>query len=145
MIKYCLKKWDENKDDLELALRRYSNINCCDYRDLVKLVTKNILGDEWDAEKITEIDDGHYQGTLLFLIPMNTYQPSEYEYLATFVNYGSCSVCDTLQGIQDYSDEPATEEQIKCFMALCKDIVANMRKPFNNGWRNEPEFEEVVG
>jgi hypothetical protein len=145
MIKYCLKKWDENKDDLELALQRYSNINCCDYLDLVKLVVKNILGDEWDAEKITEIDDGDYQGTLLFLIPMKTYQPSEYEYLATFVSYGSCSGCDTLLAIQDYLDKPATEKQIKCFMALCKDLVANMRKPFNNGWRSEPEFEEVVG
>lgn len=144
MIKYCLKKWDENKNDLKLALERYSEINSCDYSDLVKLVTDYILGEEWDSENITMIDNGDYQGTLLFLIPKDTYQPAEYEYLATFVSYGSCSGCDTLQAIQSWSDEPVTEEQIEDFMTLCKDLVTNMRKPFNNGWRSEPEFEEVV-
>ena len=144
MIKYCLKKWDENKDELELVLRRYSKINECCYLDLVKLITKHILGSEWDSENITEVDNGDYQGTLLFLIPMKKYQPTEYQYLATFVSYGSCSGCDALEAIKDWHYRYATEEQIKDFMALCKDLVTNMRKPFNCGWRNEPEFEEVV-
>lgn len=61
----------------------------------------------------------------------------------TYVGYGSCSGCDTLQAIQDYGKDPISEDQLNDFMALCKDIVTNMIKPYNSGWRNEEEFTEV--
>lgn len=150
MIKYCIEKWNKNKKKLEDVLREDTTLNSCDYDYLVKLVVENILNDEtngyedtWDSKKITTIDNGDYQGTLLFLIPNATYQPSEYDYLMTYVGYGSCSVCDTLQGIQSWDDVKPTEQQLKDFMALCKDLVCNMIKPYNAGWRNEEEFEPV--
>ena len=152
MIKYCIDKWNKNRDKLEEALMKDSTLNCCDYHHLVKMVVKYILNDEdsgygknWDADNITEIDNGNYQGTLLFIIPADTYQPSEYEYLMTYVRYGSCSVCDTLQSIRGWGDEPITPEQIKDFMGLCKDLVTNMIKPYNTGWRASSDFEVVSG
>ena len=145
MIKYCLDKWNENKDTLKEVLANDTKLNDCEYIYLVELVVEYILGDNWDKDNITVINNGDYQGTLLFLIPKDTYQPAEYEYLMTFVNYGSCSGCDTLQHIQSWNDGKLSEEQLKDFMSLCKDLVCNMIKPFNCGWRNEEEFEVVGG
>lgn len=147
MLKYCLRKWDENKKKLEEELLKDPELNTCEYKHIVEKVVEIILNTNekelWNSAGITEIDDGDYQGTLLFLIPRKTYQPSEYEYLMTYVGYGSCSGCDTLQAIQEYGKGPISEDQLNDFMALCKDIVTNMIKPYNSGWRNEEEFTEV--
>ena len=96
-----------------------------------------------DLEKITEIDNGDYQGTLLFLIPFDTYQPFEYEYLMTFVGYGSCSGCDTLQSIQHGYHQKLTEGQVNDFMTLCKDILTNTIRPYNCGWREQEVFNQA--
>lgn len=152
MIKYCLKKWENNKSRLQVAFQTEKGWNSCSYKEIVIAIVENILNidenanykDQWDTKNITEIDNGDYQGTLLFLIPKNTYQPAEYEYLITFVNYGSCSGCDTLQHIQNWCvDKPLSKSQIKDFMSLAKDIVMNMKKPYNSGWRNDDDFDEV--
>lgn len=147
MLKYCLRKWDENKKKLEEELLKDPELNNCEYKHIVEKVVEIILNTNekelWNSAGITEIDDGDYQGTLLFLIPRKTYQPSEYEYLMTYVGYGSCSGCDTLQAIQDYGKDPISKDQLNDSMALCKDIVTNMIKPYNSGWRNEEEFTEV--
>lgn len=147
MIKYCLDKWEKNKDALEKNLIEDTTLNECDYIYLVKKVVSIILNggdeEEWDAENITEVDDGDYQGTLLFLIHKDTYQPAEYDYLMTYVNYGSCSGCDTLKAIQYWEEKKLTENQVKDFMALCKDLVCSMINPYNFGWREEEEFKTV--
>ena len=150
MIKYCLRKWEENKDLLLEDIKNDKKINSCNYKYLVEKVVKIILNKRvtstdtvWDADKITEIDDGEYTGTLLYLIPEYTLEPAEHEYLMTFVRYGSCPVCDTLQGVQTFRDECPNEAQVKDFMTLCKDLVTDMIKPYNYGWRNDEEFEQV--
>ena len=146
MIKYCYERWDQNKDELRKVIQGDRAMNSCDYKYLVELVTKYILGSDWDSDGITEIDNGDYQGTLLFLIPKITYQPSANEYLMTFVEYGSCCGCDTLQGIQvlrDWDTSLPTEQQVSAFMSLCRDIVTNMIKPYNQGWRYESEFDTI--
>lgn len=149
MLKYCLNKWNENRGLLEEKLSKDSTLNSCDYKYLVELVVDFILNpgecDKWDSKHITVVDNGDYQGTQLFLIPRDSYQPSEYEYLMTYVGYGSCSGCDTLLAIQDWSNEKdLTERQVKDFMTLCKDLITGMIKPYNCGWRSEEEFEEVA-
>lgn len=152
MLKYCLRKWDDNKDVLKNLLENGTKWNDCKYIDLVKLVVNCVLNEGaesdvnsivWDSKNITVIDDGKYQGTLLFLIPMDIYQPNEREYLMTYVGYGSCSGCDTLQALQDYREDKLTDSQVKGFMALCKDILTNMIKPYNYGWRFNEEFVPV--
>lgn len=60
-----------------------------------------------DYENIHMIDDGDYQGTLLFVIPEKCYQPSTY--YVTKVYYGSCSGCDTLQAILEDSEDDDTQ------------------------------------
>lgn len=147
MIKYCKEQWAKNEAELRKTLAKDKNKDRYDYEWLVKMVVTEVLnknnGDdiEWDAENITEIDNGDYQGTLLYLIPLNTYQPSEYDYLMTYVGYGSCSGCDTLQSIQ--YDSYSEEEKIDDYVRLCRDIVCNIIKPYNSGWRNEEIYEKV--
>lgn len=151
MIKFCLDKWNKNSDKLKEHLKNREDLNTCDYIDLVKLVVEHIFNiDEtlkFDSDNITEIDNGDYQGTLLFVIPRVKYQPSECDYLMAYVEYGSCTVCDTLQGIQSwregYSHEKVTEAQLSDFMNLCKDIVQNTIKPYNYGWRHDPMYDPV--
>lgn len=149
MLKYCLRKWEENKEALEKDLRNDVNLYVCNYAYLVKKVVSIILngGEErkWNAENISVVSDGDCQGTLLYLIPRDEYCPGEGDYLMTYVNYGSCSLCDTLRGIQDFGecDGKPQEEQVKGYMALCKDLVCNMVKPYNYGWRNEEDFDRV--
>lgn len=150
MIKYCVNKWNKNYKKLKEALERDTALEACCYTHLVKLVVENIYNEgadfnseTWNVNKITEIDNGDYQGTLLWLIPSNTYQPDETEYLITFANYGSCSGCDTLQSIQSRMDVLSDEEAIKEFMQLCKDLVCNTIKPYNYGWRNNKDFDVI--
>lgn len=153
MTKFAIEQWEKNKSRLEEALKYDTELNDCSYKHLVKLVVEYIFNDsdedcnwrEWDSEKITQIDDGDYQGTLLFLIPQKTYQPCEVEYLMTYSGYGSCSGCDTLQSIQcwHYEKTYPTDGQLRDFMSLCKDLVCNTIKPYNKGWGYDPDFEEV--
>lgn len=157
MLKYCYHKWDYNKKSLQEAIQKDKNINSCDYAYLVKLITRYILNgsfpprlseyeQKWDCNNITLVCNGDYQGTQLFLIPLDTYQPSEYDYLLTYAGYGSCSGCDTLLSIQHsygYGEKLPNERQVKEYMDLCKDLVTNMVKPYNSGWRNESMFDHV--
>lgn len=72
--------------------------------DIVRVVAEALHGKniDIDYDNIHVIDDGDYQGTLLFVIPEKCYQPFDYWYVR--ISYGSCSVCDTLQGIIENED-----------------------------------------
>lgn len=150
MLKVLVQKWDKNKDKLQHVLETRTDLRRIDYKDLVKLTFGVIYNDEEEQtylniDRITEINDGDYQGTLLFLIPLDWYQPSEYDYLMTCVGYGSCSGCDALEHIlsYDYSEGVLTKTQVKDFMTLCKDIITNTIKPYNGGWRNDDRFDQI--
>ena len=155
MIKYALKKWNENKDALRNAIQQTEKDKrgAWDYNDIVKLVCRYIFNENTtdkdpkiNIEGITMIDNGGYQGTLLFMMPFDTYQPMEYDYLMTYVGYGSCSGCDTLQCIQSAemcNNVNSTDDLIGDYMTLCKDIVSNTIRPYNTGWRNNMIFEPV--
>jgi hypothetical protein len=99
------------------------------YIDIVKAVVSVIGGEgaygEPDATRIHEINDGDYQGTLVFVIAAGGYQPSEYWYVK--VDYGSCSGCDTLEGIRLWTDDPPTKEQIDAYMTLALHIVQGFK------------------
>lgn len=152
MLKILVKKWDKNKEKLRKVLSE--TINCIEYKDLVKLTFSTIYNDgdesfeypyrELNCNRITEIDNGDYQGTLLFLIPFKTYQPCEYEYLMTYVNYGSCSGCDTLLAITDDNwNRRFSDKQVSDLLILCKDIITNTIRPYNENWRHNAMFDPV--
>jgi hypothetical protein len=99
------------------------------YIDIVKAVV-SVIGEkdaygEPDATRIHEIDDGDFQGTLVFVIAAGGYQPNEYWYVKVY--YGSCSGCDTLEGIRCYSDDPPTKKQLDAYMTLALHIVQGFK------------------
>lgn len=150
MLKIIVSQWEEHQDELRRELFKRKDLNDIEYKDLVKLtfeiIYNNCLPESQyalDLDKIHEINDGDYQGTLLFLIPFDSCQPCEFEYLMTYVGYGSCSWCDTLLSIQGCSGDVPTESQVNDFMKLCKDILTNTIKPFNGGWRETVLFEQI--
>lgn len=152
MIKYALKKWDENKEVLRNTIQQTEKNmrSAWDYEEIVKLACRYIFNENVSREEpminvdgITMIDNGDYQGTLLFMLPFDVDQPAEYEYLMTYVGYGSCSGCDTLQRIQadDEDDDETEKEMVDSYLGICKDIVSNTIRPYNQGWRNNGMFE----
>ena len=100
------------------------------YADIVRVVVEAIKKeddyDTPDPERIHQIDDGDYQGTLVFVIAANGYQPSTY--WAVLVSYGSCSGCDTLEGIRGYDDSPPNEQQVKDYWTLALHVVQGLKK-----------------
>lgn len=99
------------------------------YKDIVRTVIQTINPDGEtydypDPERIHEIDDGHYQGTLVYVIAEVGYQPLNYWFVR--VGYGSCSGCDTLESIRGYDDAPPTEQQAKDYQKLALHIVQRL-------------------
>lgn len=148
MIKEFVSAWDANKDKLREYIATHNQDECSDYEKIVKMLFEQVINpwfkenkpdsDVFDINHIHEIDDGDYQGTLLYMIPVRTYQPSHWQYVATYVYYGSCSCCDTLQSIHamnlDYDDGAEnlpSAEQVKEYVNLCLEILQHCKYPFS--------------
>lgn len=128
MIAKIVEAWEKNK---HLVRKSFEEKHPSEYIDIVKAVVQNISGDPHNGDpefgEIHEINDGDYQGTLLYVIAGETYQPSKY--YCVKVDYGSCSHCDTLQRIQeDDDDERPTESQVNDYMTLALHIVQGLKE-----------------
>ena len=135
MIKNFVQAWEKNKGKLEEHIRTTKQDEYSEYKDLVKLLFDLVINPEmgaeyerFDTENIHVIDDGGYQGTMIFALHKDTYQPSVFDYVYTSVDYGSCSVCDTLQSIHQYEYENfPTDDQIEDCMTLCLHLLQKCR------------------
>jgi len=130
MIAEFVQRWEERKGILRAAFSAKPCIG--EWKELVALVVREVLEvDESspsvpspDPQRIHEIDDGDYQGTLVYVIGSKGYQPSDYYYLR--VSYGSCSVCDTLQSVSEYSSDPPMDSQLDRYMTLALHIIQGL-------------------
>lgn len=107
------------------------------YDDLVRLVA-SMLHDEDDyqtpdPERVTAIDHGDYQGTRVYVIAADGYQPRLHWYAR--VSYGSCSGCDFFQSARedlayDGDGEPIygtfSPEAIASLLTWCREFAARM-------------------
>lgn len=125
MIAEFVKAWDERKQDVRGVFEKEHPGS---YTDIVKAVVW-ILPD-LDLDRIVRIDHGDYQGTILFVIGEEGYQPSDYWYVK--VNYGSCSACDTMACIQDSmpskDDGTPSEAQVDDYMQLALHVLQGLKK-----------------
>jgi hypothetical protein len=102
-----------------------------EYKDIVRAVVRLVADDNDsstpDPERVHQIDDGNYQGTLVFVIGATGYQPSDYWYVR--VSYGSCSGCDTMEAIRSDGgwDEPPSESQLDRFLTLALHVVQQFK------------------
>lgn len=140
MEKDIIEKWDEHRESLKSY---YSTALKCNifggYEKVVLDIIRYILNNNAESyeiwsEDIDTLNHGDYQGTLIFILHKETYQPpNEWDYLAACVNYGSCSFCDTYDAIYDMSDEDyLTERQVQAMMNLALNITQSMKYIFKN-------------
>lgn len=137
---WAANAWDKNKEILRKDLKNIKDYDYISYCSLWKMIINDIYNPEvtepYNAELTTVIDNGDYQGTLLFITPFDIYQPAEYEYIITFVNYGSCSGCDTLMSIQsdlyDGKNSKYYKQGIEDLMTLCLHMVQHTRRLYTN-------------
>ena len=129
MIKNFVDIYMEHKGEMK---DYFSKQHPEEYKDIVTKAVEIIAKYDknyptMDAENIHEINDGDYQGTLLYIIPADKYQPDHY--WAVFVDYGSCSGCDTLEAIRMYDDYDQTpkKEQVDDYMMLALHIVQHIK------------------
>ena len=133
MDKDIIALWEQNKDKVKEYIHTNRQEEYSEYKDLVRLLVGVVINanrddySKYDSKNILVINDGDYQGTQLFLIHLDTYQPGASDYLITYIYYGSCSVCDTLQSISNYDYGLPNEEQVNDYMTLCLHLIQNMK------------------
>lgn len=108
----------------------------CIFKDVITALHDGGIQDDWyipDPERITVIDHGDYQGTLVFVVASTGYQPSMYWYVKQ--SYGSCSGCDAFQDIQyrrDYLtgdlDSPPGTEEVTGYLTLALHFIQGLRR-----------------
>lgn len=134
MIIEFVNQWEEKK---HLLKKSFEDNEPEDYEDIYKrlfkiVVTKtNTFYEDWNWDRYRCIDDGDYQGNMIFILCSDIYQPSIDDYIFTNVSYGSCSGCDTFQGIKYDYDETEKEEKIKQYMLLALHMTQET-KQFKN-------------
>ena len=127
MIQKFVERFMESKPEIE---KQFTEKHPENYEDIVRIVVEALYDqdDEYnktpDPKRIHRIDDGDYQGTLIFIIGANGYQPDIY--WSVKVNYGSCSGCDTLEGIRGYDTSAPSQKQVKDYMTLALHIVQGL-------------------
>lgn len=121
MIQTFVDRFMQNKDKLK---ETFTTTPPDDYSDIVRAVIETITTDTYsdfapDPDRVHSINDGDYQGTLVFVIGEKGYQPSTYYYVQ--VDYGSCSGCDTLEACRMNDD-------VDGYMTLALHIVQALKK-----------------
>jgi len=147
MIENFVKAWDENKGRLKKYIEMHSQNDYNTYKKLVVALFDQVINpyylshgdckswahgkhDKFDLSKLHEIECGSYQGTIIFVLPTPECAfDCEEGFVMTGVDYGSCSGCDTLQGIQaegDITDRP-TESQVRDYMILLLHLLQHCK------------------
>lgn len=137
MIKEFTDKWVKNKKRLQnwfesiVLDKKVFDEYGFTYENIICGIIIHVLNNHIDTEElsnnitdfstnITVIDDGDYQGTQIFIIHKNCYQPDVSDYFYTHNYYGSCSGCDTLLGIMLIKNK---KEQVKELMQLSLHLI----------------------
>jgi hypothetical protein len=131
--KDIVKAWDENQIKVREWIATVNNSDFSYYM-LLQNIIRILFAENDDAyglpdhNRITTIDNGDYQGTLVFVIGGKGYQPSVEDHWYTSVYYGSCSGCDTLQSISVYDDGLPNGNQVQQYWTLCLHMIQKMKR-----------------
>lgn len=118
MVKEFVDAWNGNRDEAAAALRIKLPTS---YDDLVNLVVGYIGMRDALVTKIEGSSD--YSGKDVYVIGRGD------DFWAVGVWYGSCSGCDTIQGIleEGYGYDEPTESQVSQMMTMALHIVQKLQ------------------
>ena len=128
MIQEFVDRFMEKESQSKLR-ELFSREHIYGYDEIVRAVIEVIGGDDYDApdpSRIHVINDGDYQGTLVYVIGARGYQPNRYWYCKVY--YGSCSGCDTLAAINESCSDKPTDQDVEDYMTLALHIVQGMKE-----------------
>lgn len=128
--------FDAKRDELVASFTKEAPGSYQEILERCLRAVRDNLGSEYDCpdpDRITRIDHGSWQGTLVFVIGEGGYQPDDY--YVTKVGYGSCSHCDAFEAIEsnyhEYDDEGdsiVTEAAAKQYLTLGLHMLQRMVK-----------------
>ena len=136
MLTDFVEAWNENKDKLEKYFKNTKQEKYDEYekilKQLVEIVINPYLSNKryktLDIKKIRIIDDGDYQGTQIYIIPFDLYQPDVEDYVYTNNYYGSCSGCDTLLSISNYQEGIPAPKQVEGYMTIALHLLQKFKR-----------------
>lgn len=133
MEKDFVAQWNKNKDRLLDYFKNNDNHTALDYDEIVKKLFELVINHEanttYSVEDMVVMTHGDYQGTQVYILHKQTYQPDVTDYVYTHNYYGSCSGCDTLQSLQGYGSDAKVpdEEQLTEYMQLALNLLQQLR------------------
>ena len=135
MIPQVIEQWEKRKHLLEEHFRNGFLDDFDEYEKIVRLLFDIVITEvpnaeykDWCLDKMTVVDQGDYGGTRIYIIPTDTYQPDMDDYIIMNNYYGSCSGCDTLQGIIGWPSEgKPSEDQVKGLMTIALHLVQSAK------------------
>lgn len=120
---------DEHRTEAEAFLRKSEYPS---YDAMVGFLAE--MHPDMDHERVTRIDHGHYQGTLVFVVGGEGYQPYRHWYVK--VGYGSCSGCDALESARDecsWDYDTNQRDNVAPLYKLLHDLASSMREMNEGG------------
>lgn len=131
MVEEFIDVWNAHKEELRNdVVLLLDSTSYFEYSKLVEILVKFLSSHSegsWrspDFNRITEIDDGSYEGTLIYVVGCKGEYPNNY--WATSVEYGSCSGCDTLERILESGE--ARTVKVDGLMTLLLHLVQKFKK-----------------
>ena len=122
MLKYCVDRWEKNKEDLRQTFNDYDIYS--DYEEFARIIIRSIFP-EWIDYDVIIMKQGDYTGDVIFFISADT-EGSKNDIFLSYLRYGSCSVCDTLMRAAE------SEERVEDQMRIALHFIQNMKHPFSN-------------
>ena len=132
MIQIYIDNWYRNKDLLENYYRTTPKSEYSNYENIVRKTIELVLNtgergfNQFDLTKLCELKYGDYSGDYLYIIPKDSADDIR-ECIYFSIYYGSCSGCDTLEGLNNYEKRLPDEQQIKEYMQLSLNIIQSIK------------------
>ena len=144
MNRYSIERWNSKDKCLRKVLMHYPGLEKIGYEELMSLCVEYVINSDFRRYKkeIVSVTSGEYNGEMLFvLIP----EDETGDFLVSYIGYGSSVLCDMLKRIQESwsKNEIDKAEAVNELMYICKDMVCNLVKPYNAGWRHDPRFDII--
>jgi hypothetical protein len=123
MVQEFISQWEKNKDKLK---QYFSTKHPDSYLEIVKQLFLLVISG-FNVKNLTVLDHGDFEGTQIYIIPKDIYQPCTSDYVFTHNYYGSCSGSGTLEGIRESNDNKPKEKQVRDYMQLALNLVQKLK------------------